>query len=324
MSSPAQLHFVSGKGGVGKSTIAAALALGLAERDQGPVLLIDIQGSGRGLRLLGLDRAPSFEIAGLPKTRSVWGARILPRDTFKQYFGLLLALGNDNSTFAQATSGIRNKVADLVVENKVVSAFVDACPGLEPSVLLGKVHWECLEGRTPETERPWKHVVVDAPATGHGVMLFRSTFALIEVFGSGVIFRQASKIREFMQDPRYFNLHLVATAEELPIQELKEMKAALDSLKLLTRSVVINRCPPVNVKQDSNTSKLPAAWAQEIAYQSEAWVDQQALIDDAQGVAQGGARLVKLPEIFNAATFEGVQTLSKMMVPRDINRDINS
>jgi anion-transporting ArsA/GET3 family ATPase len=316
MSSPAQLHFVSGKGGVGKSTIAAALALGLSERDQGPVLLIDIQGSGRGLKLLGLNRSPSFENLGLPKTRSVWGARIFPRDTFKQYFGLLLALGNNQSAFGQATTGIRNKLADLVIENKVISAFVDACPGLEPSVLLGKVHWECTDGRTPETERPWKHVVVDAPATGHGVMLFRSTFALIEVFGTGVIFKQASKVRDFMQDPRFFNLHLVATAEELPIQELRDMKVALESLSLHTRSIVVNRCPPAQSGPGVSSINLSPEWAQEISFQCEAWADQKTLIEEVHSIGSAQQTVIELPEIFNAARFEGVEALSKILVPR--------
>ncbi len=141
-----QLHIVTGKGGVGKSTVAASLTRALAEKGEGPVLLIEVQGSGRSLGLLGLEDHFRYEVQAVPDLNNVWACRILPKPAFRQYFSLLLALGQHDSAFAQLTSSLRERLVDTVLENKIVSAFVDVCPGLEPAALLGKVHWESTEG----------------------------------------------------------------------------------------------------------------------------------------------------------------------------------
>ncbi len=307
----ADFHFVTGKGGVGKSTLAAALTSHLSAKKEGPVLLIDVQGSGRALRLLGLDRQP-FNNTALPETDNAWGARILPRETFKQYFGLLLALGNEHSAFAQVTAGLRDRVTDILFENKVVTAFVDVCPGLEPAVLLGKLHWEATEGETPETDIPWRHVVIDAPATGHGVMLFRSTFALMDVFGGGAIFRQAAKVKEYMQDPTKTHLYMVTTPEELPMQESLEMKQKLEALKLRPQRYFINRCPPSFEANNTATVNSPE-WSNEAKVQQEIWNDQAELIKKFKTDVGPGASILELPEVADATEGPALATLAAML-----------
>jgi anion-transporting ArsA/GET3 family ATPase len=262
----AELHIVTGKGGVGKSTVAAALALRFAREGRGPVLLVDIQGSGWALRLHGLNGAP-FENTPLPLLPGGYGSRLLPKETFKQYFGLLLALGNENSTFAAATGIVRSRIVDLAVENKVVSAFIDVCPGLEPAVLLGKIHWEAWKGGSPSENEPWAHVVVDAPATGHGVMLFKSMAALVDVFGAGIIFRQASEIMDFVRNPRSTKLWLTTLPEELPVAESLEMQRELAALRVPIYRTVLNRCSPVVPGAEAPASTGP--WVSEIGYESE-------------------------------------------------------
>jgi len=261
----AELHIVTGKGGVGKSTVAAALAMRFAREGRGPVLLIDVQGSGWALRLHGLNGCP-FESTALPRLPGAYGARILPKESFKQYFGNLLALGNEASAFGAATGIVRSRLVDLVVENKIVSAFIDVCPGLEPAVLLGKLHWEAWRGVSPSEDEPWSHVIVDAPATGHGVMLFKSTFALTEVFGSGVIFKQASEIMSFMRDPQRTKLWLVTLPEELPVAEGIEMARELTLLRVKPYRVVLNRCTEVS---GTGVGDLPGVWGEEAALEIE-------------------------------------------------------
>lgn len=264
----AELHFVTGKGGVGKSTVAAALAQRLVSEGRGPVLLIDVQGSGWALRLLGLEGAP-FENTPLPGLTGAFGSRILPKDSFKQYFGTLLALGKENSAFGMATGAMRARLVDLVVENKIVSAFIDVCPGLEPAVLLGKMHWEATQGRSPSGER-WAYVVIDAPATGHGVMLFKSTAALVEVFGVGVIFRQATEIMEFVRDPRRTHLWLVTLPEELPVAEAAQMARELLALKVPIFRTVLNRCTRVRCDAAADApAGMSGEWAAELGYEAD-------------------------------------------------------
>lgn len=242
--SESHLHFITGKGGVGKSTIAAAFVKKLSDQNEGPILLIEIQGTGHSLSILGANDPRGFEIKPVNELNHVWGCRIMPKPSFRQYFGLLLANGHTDSTFAQLTSGLRNKFVDAVLENKVVSSFVDVCPGLEPAALLGKVHFECTEGYVPDSERRWKHVVVDAPATGHSLMLFRSTQALIDVFGGGVVFKQAKAIMSYMRNKKFSHFHIVTTPEELPLKEAQDLSNGLVELNIPCPLFTINRSRP--------------------------------------------------------------------------------
>ena len=296
----ATLHLITGKGGVGKSTLAAALALHLSQKDDGPVLLLEIQGSGRSLELLGA-HGKGFANAALPATTNVWGARVMPREAFKQYFGLLLALGNDNSPFAHVTSGLRTKFVDMVVENRVVSAFVDICPGLEPAVLLGKIHWEATTGKTPESNLPWKHVVVDAPATGHGLMLFKSTAALTQVFGSGTIFKQAASIMNFIRNPQSTRLYVVTTLEELPLRETLDIKNQLHTLQISPYRYVLNRVPLGIHASTPPSSVAPASidpiWQREIDFERESLAEAQDLLDEFKRSAGETAGFVRLREV---------------------------
>lgn len=296
---PAQLHFITGKGGVGKSTLAAARALNLALKGEGPVLLLEVQGSGHSLELLGAG-AKDFENRSLPGAPDTWGARILPRDSFKQYFSLLLALGNENSAIAQATSEIRRRVVDLVLENRIVSAFVDVCPGLEPSVLLGKIHWEATLGRTPDGQRSWRHVVVDAPATGHGLMLFRSTNALTEVFGTGPIFKQAAQIMSFIRDPKLTHLYITTTVEELPLQESREMQTALAQMGLEVSAFLVNRYLPTNAPTDvALADRLQdPLWKNEVRREIDNETDQESLLQSFRARAPSKERLRFFREFF--------------------------
>jgi len=233
----------------------------------------------------------------------LWGSRILPRETFRQYFGRILALGDESSTFGHLTAPLRQRIADLVLENRVVSAFVDVCPGLEPAVLAGKLHWEATEGTTPEEGLPWRHVVVDAPATGHGLMLFRSTAALAEVFGNGVIFRQAVSIMALLRDPARTHVFIVATPEELPLQEALEIHRQLRDLKVSTYRFVINRMHRPS-SEDPSTVNLSPDWQRELAYEFEMRRDRETLLQDFDKRLEEKIPRLVLPEIYteNPAT----------------------
>ncbi len=312
----AKLHFITGKGGVGKSTVAAALTAELCDRGEGPVLLIDVQGNGRALKLLGLKDLP-YHNAALPETNGAYGCRILPRETFKQYFGLLLALGNEQSTLGQITQGLRGKITELLLENKIVSAFVDACPGLEPVVLLGKIHWESTEGCAPESDRKWKHVIVDAPSTGHFTMLFKSTYALLDVFAGGPILKQAMSVKTFTQNANQSKVYIVATPEELPLQESIEMTSKLKSLGLQVERYFINRAPP-SVKSETPLQAIESfikdsEWKSEAELQCEIWQDQLELIENFKTVKSSGNAVTVLPEVSNAHLLESLRPLRALL-----------
>lgn len=302
-----KVHFITGKGGVGKSSIAAALASHLEKSGQGPVLLLEVQGSGHSLELLGVSPI-SFENTHVPQHTNLWGARILPKDSFKQYFGVLLGLNNESS-FAIATNMIKERLVDVVMDNKVVSAFIDVCPGLEPAVLLGKIHWEATQGKTPEERISWKHIVVDAPATGHGVMLFKSAFALTEVFTRGIFFRAASEIRTFVRERENFSIYVVSTPEELPLKESLEMLEALEQLKLPRPKMILNRFTPLKsqtpVPMSSSKNPLAAEWQREIQFEQDSILESAELLEKFYAALPSGTATLHLSEIvrFNSSDF---------------------
>lgn len=292
-----QLHFVTGKGGVGKSSLAASLVKKLSDLKEGPVLLIDMQGNGHALSLLGMQDRTNYEIKHVRDMNHVWACRIMPQSSFRQYFSLLLAMGQHDSTFAQLTSGLRTKFVDTILDNKVVSAFVDVCPGLEPAALLGKVHYECTEGLAPESEHRWRHVVVDAPSTGHCLMLFKSTQALIDVFGSGIVFKQAKGIMEYMTDPKLSNFYIVTTPEELPLKEAQDLARGLEALNIPKPLYSINRMKPVAQTSTSLDSFDNAEWKRVFAIEAErSQLETQLLETFREDVGQESI-LNELPEV---------------------------
>lgn len=300
-----QLHFVTGKGGVGKSTVAASLVKKLSNEQKGPILLLEIQGSGRSLQLLGVENFNQYETQAVADLNHVWAARILPRPSFKQYFSLLLAMGNSDSTFATLTSGLRDKLVDSIFNNKVVSAFIDVCPGLEPAALLGKVHWECTEGATPETNIPWKHVVVDAPSTGHSLMLFRSTQALVQVFGKGLVFKQAQSIMDFVKNTKQTQLSIVTLPEELPIKEAEELDSAFAALDLPPVQFVVNRAkylwhnesPSTEPNTPSHSDSDKRSWPYQIQVERESIAEEKELVQNFKKRVGQERVVAEIPEL---------------------------
>ncbi|MEO5668057.1 MAG: ArsA-related P-loop ATPase [Bdellovibrionota bacterium] len=316
-SSSTLVHIITGKGGVGKSTFAASLVRALAEKGEGPILLIEVQGSGRSLELLGLEDHFRYEAQSVRDLNNVWASRILPKPAFRQYFSLLLSLGQQDSAFAQITSGLRDRLVDTVLSNKVVSAFVDVCPGLEPAALLGKIHWEATEGEAPETGRPWRHVVMDAPSTGHALMLFRSTQALVEVFGSGIVFKQASEIMSLMRDPSRTRLYVLSTPEELPLKEAADLSRGLEALGLPKSRFVLNRVRPPVVASSEAPSPVTldawnTAWAREARLEKERSDEEDALLEDFLKKQNLQDFVVRIPEVFSS--HENLAPIVKLLV----------
>lgn len=306
----ATLHFITGKGGVGRSTVAAALTRKLAEANEGPILLLEVQGSGRSLQLCGLEGPKPFNNTSLPALRNAWGARILPKESFRQYFSLLLALGNDQSSFANVTSNLRERLVDIVADNKIVSSFIDVCPGLEPSVLLGKLHWESTQGNAPQTSTPWKHVVVDGPATGHSLMLFKSTNALTEVFGAGVILKQASEIMSFIRNPQQTSVYIVSTPDELPLRETLDLRNGLANLKITVKGYLLNRAQP-QPKPSGSVIFTSEEWKRETEFEHENASEQSRLTQEFRTQIDPKSFVQTLPEIYVDEPLEIARQLAR-------------
>jgi anion-transporting ArsA/GET3 family ATPase len=198
--------FVVGKGGVGKSTIAALLAVALAER--GKRVLLAQMGPGRRLgEVLGVegDTASPAEVFPGLCFLTVDGESAL-----SEYLGLVLPV---------------KRVHRLVVGSKLYRHFVAAAPGLKELMTVGKIWYE--EQLASSRGRKWDAIVVDAPATGHSLQYLRMPRAAHDAFGPGLVRREAKRVLDLLQDPARTAICPVSTAEEMPVNETVEMYGQL-------------------------------------------------------------------------------------------------
>ena len=223
---PRRLHFVLGKGGVGKSTLGAALALA-ARRRGARVLAIELGAPGGLSRSLGDELPGPGTIVEAPSgVALVWfdGAAALT-----EYLGRVVRLG---------------PVLDKVFAHPLYRAFVDAAPGLKELMAMGKVRDEFSLHK--EHGRPhWDVVVVDAGASGHAIEHLRMPAAAAETFHSGRVHRESQRVHALFADPAQTAIWVVATPEEMPLREAAESVERLAEAGLDGARVVVNRCRPV-------------------------------------------------------------------------------
>jgi anion-transporting ArsA/GET3 family ATPase len=184
-----RLLYVSGKGGVGKSTVAAALGL-LAARRGGRTVVAEVH------RRSDVEHAVT--------SAGVDHVSIDPEAAMEEYLVDQLPV---------------KALADVLTSSRAFTYLAAATPGLRELLTAGKV-WELAqdERRTPGAE-PYDHVVVDAPATGHGLAVLATPRTFAETASVGPIARQAGIIDAMLSDPARTAVVAVTTPEELPINE---------------------------------------------------------------------------------------------------------
>mgnify|MGYP000468796719 CR=1 FL=1 len=212
----------TGKGGVGKTTISAAIGLAAARRGK-RVLLLDLGAKERisrifGSRPLGYDEIEVEE--------NLFAAHITPDVALEEYALMKLRL---------------KTIYKAVFENRFVRSFLRVIPGLNELTLLGKA-WHEEQAVDPDTGKPvWDMIIVDAPATGHGIFFLQIPDVITGMITSGPMFREASQISALIHDPVRTALNLVTLVEEMPVNETIELKARVDDeLKVPLGYVVAN------------------------------------------------------------------------------------
>lgn len=206
----------TGKGGVGKSTVSASLALLAASRGK-KVLVCEVNVSERISALLGV---PPVDTTITRVAPGVDAVVVRPHEAMREY-GLMQ---------------LRYKALyKAVFENRFVVRFLRFIPSLPELVMLGKILHHVREGR-------WDLVIVDAPATGHGITFLKVPGALLETVPPGPMRTDAEWMQALLLDPAATAVNLVSLPEELPVNETIELSAAIrDDLKMPPGSVFLNR-----------------------------------------------------------------------------------
>ncbi|MFB6350518.1 MAG: ArsA-related P-loop ATPase, partial [Bradymonadaceae bacterium] len=119
-----------------------------------------------------------------------------------------------------------------------------AIPGLNDLLMLGKAYFHATEQQS-DGEYVWDKVIVDAPATGHGVFLLQIPSVITSTLSSGHMYEEAQKILDFLRDPERTVLNLVTLAEEMPFNETLMLKdQAREQIGVPVGNVVINGLYP--------------------------------------------------------------------------------
>ena len=238
-----RLIFVTGKGGVGKSTVASALGL-LAAR--------------RGLRTIVAELSSQDRVQ-----RAFDPAAEEPSDG-RQFKEIELAPGLftisiDPQRAMEEYLRVKTGPVGLALSSsRVFGAFAMATPGMRELLSIGKV-WELaqLERRTAGAA-PYDLVIVDAPATGHGVGVLRTPRTFAEVARVGPIAHQGATIAATIADRGFTAVVAVTAAEEMPVNETFELRDALERDHLQLDAVIINGLYPARF-EDGHTAALTEA-----------------------------------------------------------------
>ena len=221
---------VIGKGGVGKTTIAAALAVMAARRGL-RVLLAAVQAKDRLGDMLG-----SGPIG--PRNREVWpnveAVDMVPEVNLEEYALMTLKL---------------RSLYRLVIGNRVVQSLLAGVPGLYQWSLLGKPTYHALERRDGAPR--YDLVVLDAPATGHGLDLLRVPLTISEAIPAGPLREEALERWALLTDPERHEVLPVTIAEELAVTETFELLERIEAMGMSACSVVVNKLlPPLFSRTD--------------------------------------------------------------------------
>jgi anion-transporting ArsA/GET3 family ATPase len=216
-----RLIIVTGKGGVGKSTISAALSL-LKARSGLRTLLCEINTQDRIGPLLG---ARSVGPAISPIDENLWGLNIQPEQAMREYALMLLKL---------------ESIYNAVFENRFVRYFLRFIPSLQELVMLGKIIHH-LDEKLPDGAFKYQVVVVDGPATGHAISFLNLPRVLLHTIPPGPMARAAKHMRETLENEEVTAVALVSLPEEMPVNETIELSKTLrERAQIGPQMVILN------------------------------------------------------------------------------------
>jgi anion-transporting ArsA/GET3 family ATPase len=214
-----RLLFVTGKGGVGKTSVAAALALLAAERGQ-RTLLVDIDAKGS---LSDVFEAGPLEFRPRALSPNLFAMAMDTEESLKEYLRLQLRIP------------LLGRIGPLA---KSLDFVATAAPGVKEILTVGKIAWEVRE-------RHYDLVVVDASATGHVVGQLAAPEAINELVKVGRVRDQTRWMLDLLSDPLVTGAVVVATPEEMPVTETLELVDRLGSeTQVPLSAVVVNKVLP--------------------------------------------------------------------------------
>lgn len=235
---------VAGKGGVGKTTVTAALAK-MASSAGLEVLVVELEGKPGVPAAFGhegtldYDETVLEELAGEAGVRA---RRITPDDALVEYL---------------SEHGMK-RISKRLVSSGALDVVSTAIPGIRDILVLGKV-------KQLERDDPSDLILVDAPATGHAMTFLSSAKGLLDAARSGPVRQQAADVVELLSNAKRCQVALVTLPEEMPVSEVVETAYQLeDRIGISLGPVIVNGCLPEEPSLDVDPVEAAAEAGVEI------------------------------------------------------------
>jgi anion-transporting ArsA/GET3 family ATPase len=215
--STSRAMIVAGKGGVGKTTVTAALATAAARAGMS-VLIVEVEGKSGLSTALG---CPPLEYAEREVRPNLRVRTLTPDQALLEYL---------------EERGLR-RVSKQLVRSGALDVVATAVPGMKDILVLGKV-------KQLEVAKSADLILIDAPAAGHAITFLLSARGLLDAVRVGPVRKQAEDVIELLSDPDRCRVMLVTLPEETPVNELVETAFALeDRAGIKLGPVVVNAMP---------------------------------------------------------------------------------
>jgi arsenite/tail-anchored protein-transporting ATPase len=269
-----RVSFVTGKGGTGKSTVAAALAIALSRHR--PTTLADLDG-----------RLCAAELLGVHPTSST------PIKVNDSLDVIALSARTELETFVERIVLVR-MISRRMLRSRTFGYVTAALPGLEAFLLLEKSR--ILGGDAALHDR---YVVIDAPASGSALELLSVASGVKSIAPSGTLNRLADSVSMFLRDATRFGAIVTASPEELAIREALETAKAIRDGGIATIAALMNRVPDAMFTTADLAALSPAGANAQLAVMRKA-ARERGLIG-ARRLANAGLETIVLPMLFTPA-----------------------
>jgi anion-transporting ArsA/GET3 family ATPase len=194
------LVIVTGKGGVGKTTVSVALGMRAAAEGK-RTIVCEVSAQENASRMFEHTTVGFHEVE---LEENLWAISIDPDESMREYVLLQLKV---------------RAMRDMLFRSRIFNYLAAATPGLKELVTIGKI-WELAQlDRKVKSGRKYDTVIVDAPATGHGVGFLQTPRTFANIARVGPIHSQAQTLDNFITDHENTGVAIVALPEEMPVNE---------------------------------------------------------------------------------------------------------